>query len=581
MNFKPIRNYDYIIFEDGDIVNTITKLGVEKFRKAQHHAFKVNLENGNGVITLQLSHLVYETFYDVIMKKGQYITHFDGNRDNLHYLNLRLGMSAFGKKEPKQLDSKKEWGSLDNYSNYKVSNYGDVYNEKTTRFLTPHQQFDKNYVTQLVNDKGKQDIIRIHRLVYQIFKRPLKEDEHVIHIDKNYQNNYIGNLKIEDNDDMKQRCVNRQNTVHKIQQYDENGNYMKTWESFKQITDVLGYNSKGIHNACSGHNQKSHGFIWKYEAKVDDISGYKTVLNDNGQTYSKYKINKKNNIINHLNILLTNRTVNDYHRVTLVSDQGNAASFLVSRLAAITFVNNPNKLSTVNHLNEIKLDNNVDNLEWCTGHENIVYSIGKTVFQYDLNDNFIQSFETTVKAANSNPSFNRTSISNVCNGKAKRAHNYKWKFAYNVRKEALQEKPKVVDIETNNIYYEITIKMHKKNKKELKYIFTYLMCGIGGKTIFPDEKEHSKGKYYDARAAIYTIHDDVLYGLIRYHPKKAMTQSKLIKLRDNATISAERIYSEESKTVKIKDVEDILKVIRATKHDGSTNEDFLQEDESE
>lgn len=54
---------------------------------------------------------------------------------------------------------------------------------------------------------------------------------------------------------------------------------------------------------------------------------------------------------------------------------GKRAKFLIHRLVAQAFLDNPNNLSQVNHINGIKSDNETKNLEWCTGCENVVHSI--------------------------------------------------------------------------------------------------------------------------------------------------------------------------------------------------------------
>lgn len=86
-------------------------------------------------------------------------------------------------------------------------------------------------------------------------------------------------------------------------------------------------------------------------------------------------------------------------------------------------------LKTVEHILKIKKEPTLSQLEVAQK------AMGKTINQYDLNDNFIQSFPSVKAAAESLGKITNTSkgatshISDVCRGKRKTAYGYKWKFA--------------------------------------------------------------------------------------------------------------------------------------------------------
>ena len=106
----------------------------------------------------------------------------------------------------------------------------------------------------------------------------------------------------------------------------------------------------------------------------------------------------------------------------------------VHRLIAEVFIDNLNNLPQVNHIDGNKQNNRVDNLEWCTPKDNIrhSYKLGLSnnykikVNQYDLNGNFIKSFESITQAS-AETGISTGNISACINGKRKRAEQYIWK----------------------------------------------------------------------------------------------------------------------------------------------------------
>jgi hypothetical protein len=106
----------------------------------------------------------------------------------------------------------------------------------------------------------------------------------------------------------------------------------------------------------------------------------------------------------------------------------------------LTFIDNPENLPHVNHKDENAVNNCVNNLEWCTAKYNLSYgnridkyrrSRGTKVLRFDLNDNYIDSWNSMCDAARSvyNNVRKETDIRRNCLGISSRVLNYKWRFS--------------------------------------------------------------------------------------------------------------------------------------------------------
>lgn len=115
---------------------------------------------------------------------------------------------------------------------------------------------------------------------------------------------------------------------------------------------------------------------------------------------------------------------NGYEHISL-SINGKQTNQKVHRLVAETFIPNPNNLPHVNHKDKDRQNNCIDNLEWITQLDNNKHSHCIKIYQYDLQNNLINVFESMTEASQKT-GVSISSISNVCNGKRRTAGGYKW-----------------------------------------------------------------------------------------------------------------------------------------------------------
>lgn len=127
---------------------------------------------------------------------------------------------------------------------------------------------------------------------------------------------------------------------------------------------------------------------------------------------------------------------NGYYQVTLYSESHKRKKFLVHRLVASAFIENPDNLPQINHKDENRLNNNVDNLEWCSALYNNRYGTAfirsietksNPIEQYTLDKKLIATYKSA-RIASELLGFNKNNIRDCCNS-GRIGYGYYWKYS--------------------------------------------------------------------------------------------------------------------------------------------------------
>jgi hypothetical protein len=176
---------------------------------------------------------------------------------------------------------KEIWKDIKGYEGlYQVSNYGRV---KSLERIVDHKKTGKvfhkerilkqntcyGYKTVILCKNSKTKSERVHRLVAQAFIPNPNNMPQINHKNQIRNDNYYKNLewcdsKYNNNYGNRSEKIAEQ-TRKRVEQYDLNGNYIKTWNSLTSVEKELKIHIENIIKVCKGLRNKTGGYIWKYE----------------------------------------------------------------------------------------------------------------------------------------------------------------------------------------------------------------------------------------------------------------------------------------------------------------------------
>jgi hypothetical protein len=218
-------------------------------------------------------------------------------------------------------------------------------------------------------------------------------------------------------------------------------------------------------------------------SKAEKPEEWRAVLWEGNETF--YEVSDKGRVRNTKTDRIKKNKLSDtgYHRISLFVNKKEKTIY-THRLVATIFLPNLNNYSDVNHKNKNRIDNRLENLEWSTRSQNIKHNYTmkfnvhkKALNQYDLDDNFIKTFNS-IKETADNMSVDTSLIHKHLIGKVKQIKGYKLRYVTENEKIEIKELEKMckknnimVKVIKNNINYLILSDGRvytKKNKRFLK-----------------------------------------------------------------------------------------------------------------
>ena len=177
--------------------------------------------------------------------------------------------------------------------------------------------------------------------------------------------------------------------------------------------------------------------LWQYRARYTHLRKGRNVrdyLTVQGNINTNYLIDTEGNVYTADGKPLTQfQSHNGYMRVKL-SKGIERKMYLVHRLVADTFLENPYNYPIVHHKDGNRENNSVSNLEWCNNSHNqkerfigIRGTKAKPVLQFTLSGEFVKEWETP-KEVFEQTGIQSQNISKVCKGIRRQAGGYVWAY---------------------------------------------------------------------------------------------------------------------------------------------------------
>lgn len=157
------------------------------------------------------------------------------------------------------------WKPIKEFSNYSVSNLGNVKNTVKDKILKPTIDRKGYCSVKLYKNNGKiKKIFKVHRLVAEAFINNYNELPQINHINEIKLDNRAVNLEWCDNNYNCNYGSHSLKLMRAVAQYDKQGNLLNNWVSITDASIYTGVCLCNIARCCKNQRKTAGGFIWKF-----------------------------------------------------------------------------------------------------------------------------------------------------------------------------------------------------------------------------------------------------------------------------------------------------------------------------
>lgn len=160
-----------------------------------------------------------------------------------------------------------EWKIIEGYTNYEVSNLGNIRNIKKNKTMTIY--YRKGYCLVKLSENNVSKEHKVHRLVAKAFIDNPNKYLCINHKDENKSNNRVDNLEWCNhtyNNNFGTRGQRQAIKIKKkVKQYDMHGNLIREFSSIKEASELLNIPACDISNCLHGRQKSApkNLYVWK------------------------------------------------------------------------------------------------------------------------------------------------------------------------------------------------------------------------------------------------------------------------------------------------------------------------------